>query len=178
MSLTFKKIVSKEDPVFHLCWDLYCSAFPLEERRELDYQLETLESPYFSFDAIYDCDKLVGFIGLWEFDEIIYIEHLAIFDNMRNGGYGRKVLADLAARTSKMILLEVEHPEEEIQHRRINFYKKQGFVMNDHFYAHPSYHGEDPVELLIMTYPQAISSEELDKFKEQNFPRIHFRYIE
>ncbi len=176
MSLFLKKIETKDDPSFLPCWDLYCSAFPLEERRELDYHLETMQSPYFSFDAIYEEEKLVGFIGLWEFESTVYVEHLAIFDNMRNGGYGRKVLAHLIENTSKTILLEVEHPEEEIQYRRINFYKQQGFVMNDHFYAHPSYHGEEPLELLIMTYPEAISSDELDQFKEKNFPRIHFRY--
>ncbi len=177
MSLHFKKIERKDDPFFLPCWDLYCSAFPLEERREMDYHLETMQSPFFSFNAILDGDQLVGFIGIWEFETVVYIEHLAIFDNKRNGGYGRKVLAQLIANTTKTILLEVEHPEDEIQHRRINFYKQQGFVMNDHFYAHPSYHGEDPLELLVMTYPNAISIEDLDRFKEDNFPRVHFRYV-
>ncbi|MFI3301569.1 MAG: GNAT family N-acetyltransferase [Rikenellaceae bacterium] len=175
--ITRINIPSSEAEHFDACWELYESAFPPEERREKVYHIETMARKEFHFDAIMDNDKLVGVIGWWNFEHIIYVEHLATLPSMRNCGYGRKILSALKQdRNDKTILLEVEHPTYPIAQRRIGFYEREGFMLNWHTYIHPPYRGTDWVSLLIMTYPNAISNSELETFKSECFPVIHFRH--
>ena len=52
----------------------------------------------------------------------------AVDPAQRNGGHGKNVLNHLCQLLQHPIVLEVEMPEEEMAQRRINFYKRQGFV--------------------------------------------------
>ncbi len=170
------KVTSDNKELFNKCWRLYTSAFPEEERRPLEYHLEALKRKEFLFEAIFDNEIFVGIICWWSFNEIIYIEHLAIEDNLRSFGYGKKILNLFIGEHLKPILLEVEAPEDDIKQRRIEFYKRIGFKLNGYNYAHPPYSGCEFVELLVMTYPTAITRGELNRFINECFPIIHFRY--
>lgn len=172
--ITRVNIPTPNSPYFDECWGLYECAFPPEERRELGYHIETIMRREFYFDAIMDNGELIGVVGWWDFDDITYIEHLAILPTLRNGGYGRRVLS-LLKQECKTILLEVEHPTDTITQRRIGFYEREGFVLNHHTYIHPPYRGVKWVNLLIMTYPNSISIDELERFKTNYFPIVHFR---
>ncbi len=176
--ITRHRITQQCDPLFQPSWSLYISAFPEEERRSLPYQLATLQRNDFYFEALYNEDTFIGIIGWWDFAEVRYIEHLATSPLLRNGGYGKRILASFARESNKPILLEVEHPEDELTKRRVGFYERQGFVLNPHHYAHPSY-GNDPdalVALQIMTHPSPISESDLQHFMLCYFPVIHFRH--
>ncbi len=169
-------IRDRQNPHFAECWGLYESAFPSAERREEWYHHQTMENSCFHFDALVDGEELIGLVGWWGFDSIIYIEHLATFAHLRNRGYGRAILSKFKAmEPTKSLLLEVEHPIDDLTHRRIAFYERAGFVLNHHHYAHPPYRGSEMVELLVMTYPNPITREDLDLFKSSYFPQIHFR---
>lgn len=172
------RIEGESDRFFMECWDLYLEAFPVEERRPLDYHLETLNSAEFHFQAIVDGDIFIGFIAWWDLADVRYIEHLATSPAIRGGGYGKKILSDFIADSDKPILLEVEHPADEIKARRISFYERLGFTLNNHAYAQPPYDltSDKYLSLLVMTYPKAITAEELEHFKSNNFPTIHFRH--
>ncbi len=160
---------------FEECWELYECAFPPEERRERDYHIETMSRKYFHFDAIIEGDELIGMVGWWDLKSVQYIEHLAVLPTLRNGGYGRRILEFIKSKSNKVVLLEVEHPTIPIAKRRIGFYEREGFILNPHTYIHPPYRGNEGVNLLIMTYPNAISLDELEHFKRDYFPIIHFR---
>lgn len=174
--ITSKRINSSEAEAFKPLWDLYEDAFPTDERRPLNYQVEAMQYEQYHFEALYDAETLIGFVAWWQTASHIYIEHFATFPHLRNKGYGSLFLEQFSKFHSSPILLEVEAPEGDLTKRRIAFYERIGFVLNEHPYAHPSYHGAAPVQLKIMTYPHAISAEELDEFKQKGFPLIHFRY--
>ena len=56
----------------------------------------------------------------------------------------------------------MEPPETELTRRRIGFYERNGFVLNDYDYVQPSLgEGKDPVPLRIMTWPRGMDREEL-----------------
>ena len=173
--LEFSQIVSSSDPYFDACWSLYNSAFPIEERRDLDYHLEAMTRSAFKFNALLDNGVLVGFFSFWDIDNFFYLEHLAIEENFRNGGYGKKVLALLQSLTKKTIILEVEHPSDDIKKRRIGFYERNGFLLNDYVYNQPPYSGEQYVSLLLMTYPRLVDKMEFDSFVKDSLPIVHFR---
>ncbi len=175
--ITKQRVDRVDCDTFRRCWELYCAAFPECERRDEEYQKRTLQRDNYSFYALWDGDCCVGFISVWEFEDVAYIEHFAIFEAMRGGGYGRETLTQFIKESKKPILLEVEHPDTEIAARRIEFYRELGFSLNDHKYEHPPYQGDDFVSLLIMTYPSPISEQELEQFKKQHFPAIHFEYF-
>ena len=51
------------------------------------------------------------------------------------------------------VVLEVEMPTEEMSKRRIGFYERLGYVLDDHVYFQPPYRqGEPLLEMRLMTY--------------------------
>ncbi|MFR9619811.1 MAG: GNAT family N-acetyltransferase [Rikenellaceae bacterium] len=175
--LTRERISTQENPLFPLCWGLYESAFPLEERRAHDYHIETLERPNYHFEAILDQSQPIGFIGWWDLNEMVYIEHFATSPTLRGGGYGGRVLQQFIEQMQRPIILEVEHPTDNISQRRIGFYQRLGFQLNQHPYSHPSYQqpSDERVSLMIMTHPAEVSYEQLENFSHNHIPLIHFR---
>jgi len=148
-------------------YDIMENSFPKDERRSYEAQEALFEKKEYSIYGEWTGDKLLGFIAVWEFEEFVYIEHFAVDEAHRNGGRGRTMLIELLQMTGKSAVLEVEPPETEDAERRIGFYERNGFVLNDHHYVQLSL-GEDrePVELKIMSYPRAIDREVFDKVKD------------
>lgn len=171
------KIEGAEHPFFRPCWELYLSAFVENERRGLDYQMEAMSKTNYNFEAILDDEELIGVIGWWSLAMCDFVEHLATFPSVRNRGYGAILIQEYINATEKPILLEVEPPVGEIERRRIGFYERLGFCFNEHNYAQPSYSGGDELELMVMSYPSLITEQELDEFKRESFPIVHFRYF-
>ncbi len=170
------RIFSSDDKLFPFFWELYSASFPEEEIRPLDYQIETLEKDIYHLEIIEDNGEPIGFLAWWDLDDNIYIEHFATSPVVRGKGYGERVLRGFIEESSKTILLEVEHPDSDINIRRISFYMRIGLCLNELDYAHPSYHNpnDDYISLLIMSYPQLVDSSYLQYFKEKFFPIIHF----
>lgn len=176
--ITRKPVKSEKDSYFAPCWSLYEEAFPREERRKLNYQLDTLEREEYHFEAlINECGEFVGFIAWWEFATLRFIEHLATTPASRGRGYGKEVLESFMHESTSPVLLEVEHPHNELAARRIKFYERLGFILNPHSYAQPpmDLSTDEYLSLLVMTYPHPINKQELKHFKTNYFPKIHFK---
>ncbi len=157
------RFIDVTDKAFNTVFDKMTTAFPYEERRDYFDQMECLKNSRFKFSEIYDDDTAVGFIALWVFDSFVFIEHIAIDENKRGGGYGTKAI-ELVKKTYNLpLILEAEAPETEIQKKRITFYERLGFKVNSYDYTQPSYHGGEGVPLMILSYPEFINE---DKFKE------------
>lgn len=144
----------------------------------MEYHLETMEAKSFSFEAIFDGSKFIGVIAWWQFDTLRFIEHLATLPAVRGEGYGERILHEFASAQLSPIILEVEHPTCEMSRRRIGFYERNGFALNDYPYSHPPYHTNQKefVSLMLMSYPRAISASEAEDFKRECYSKVHFRY--
>ena len=65
----------------------------------------------------------------------------------------------------KPILLEVELPYSTINQRRITFYERIGFKLNQHYYEIPPLKKSLlPLQLLLMSYPTEIYKNEVEQF--------------
>ncbi len=172
-----QNISSEGDSLFPFCWDLYIAAFPTEERRAKDYHIETMGREQFHCDVIIDSNEPIGILFWWDLTEFTFVEHFATTPAVRGKGYGNQILSEFISTNKKPTLLEVEHPTDEISRRRIGFYERMGFVLNDHPYRHPSYQQikDEFVDLKVMTYPNSITDMELQRFISDEFPTIHFR---
>lgn len=138
--------------------NLYMSAFPEAERRDWQALISLCESnPDFEIRVVRDDDRSVGFISLWQWSEWRYVEHFAVDASCRGRGVGADVLRAFLAEGSTPVVLEVEMPVDEMSKRRIEFYRRLGFVLHDGFpYIQPSYgEGRPSLPMCLMTYGAA-----------------------
>lgn len=130
------------------------TAFPLQERRNSDQQRKnTDENQLFHNTLITDDVLPIGLLTYWDFDTFVYIEHFAIDNSLRDRGYGSQALERFRQKINRPIVLEAEEPTDEITSRRIQFYQRQGFILQDIPYLQPPYRSKDEwFPLKLMTY--------------------------
>jgi len=161
------------DNYFHKAWELYEDAFPLEERRLLDAQVRVMKKPNYHFEIIIDKKQLIGFLLWWDFETHRYIDHFATSTHQRNKGFGKLILEGFMANNNKPILLEVELPNSTINQRRIKFYERIGFKLNQHYYEVPPINEDQlPLQLLLMSYPNLLSTKDVEQFIKRCHPII------
>lgn len=150
--IKLRRIISPEDTDFSKLVALYIESFPPEERRNIS-QLERLllQRPAMFFNAV-ECDgQLSGLFVYWNFGDFWYLEHLAVYPDMRNKKIGQQILDFVCENLAGMRLLEVEPAEEEMAIRRVNYYQRNGYKILHKEYVQPSYNGvNSPVPLWIM----------------------------
>lgn len=162
--MKLERITDTGHPVYGRAMELYQLSFPFHEQRERLSQERILQDSEYHFSLIYDGSSFAGLVLYWETDEFIYIEHLCILPEMRNRQYGQKTLS-LLREKNKLLLLEIDPPEDEISRRRKGFYERCGFLENQFAHIHPPYHRENQGHrLTIMTCPRAASEKEYGRF--------------
>ncbi len=140
--------VKQED--FEPIYQIMEASFPLDERRPYAQQRALLDRADYQIRALSD-GGLLGFITVYEMEEWVFAEHFAVAPQWRNQGIGSVILKELRQWTAKPICLEVEPPETKQAIRRIGFYRRNGFVLQDDPYVQPALSpGQSPVELKIM----------------------------
>lgn len=167
------RLENSSDNYFSEAWKLYEDSFLIEERRLLEVQIQVMKNPNYHFDILIEDEQLLGFIFWWDLETYRYIDHFATSEKQRNKGFGKLILENFIAATDKPILLEVELPNSSIDQRRIKFYERTGFKLNQHHYEVPaSSDDESPFQLLVMTYPDFVSSEDVEQFVKICHPII------
>lgn len=119
--------------------------------RKKDEFLKLVKDKKFNF-LIEELDnRLLGFISYWNItSEFLYVEHFVVDKELRGNGVGKLLLEKLQL-LSKHQILEVEPPHSEMDIKRIKFYEKFGFILNENEYFQPSYeHNGDKIPLKIM----------------------------
>ena len=149
---------------------IMAEAFPASERRTEEKQLALFNNvnykPYvFEKDGV-----LIGFILAWEISDFRFIEHFAVEKSYRGSGIGSRILSEYLLMNEKPVCLEVEPPLNSISERRIAFYKRLGFTLNNFEYFQPALQpGQKEVELKIMSYPKILSKEQFDFYRKRIF---------
>ena len=153
---------------FDKIYEIMELSFPIDEHRPYSEQLALFENPVYEIYTLNDSgtNQILGFIAIWEFDEIVFVEHFAVNPECRNGGIGSRILKELGELLNKRMCLEVELPESDITKRRIGFYERNGFFLNEYPYVQPALSkGQGEVPLLIMTTGGKVSEEEFVEIK-------------
>lgn len=159
---------------FEKVFDLMVEAFPVDERRTFDEQKELLSNPIFDIYVLKDDEsEIKGFISIYRFEKFVYVEHFAVNPKYRNLGLGHKILSNLTACFSRL-LLEVEVPETEQAKRRIGFYERNGFYLNDYPYIQPPISkSTNPIPLLLMTTGGKLTRNEYDEAKSTLYKGVY-----
>lgn len=155
--LTIKRITEKNSPWFTDVDTLYESAFPAHEKREPEAKIYALSRSNYALQAWFDGEQFIGMIGAWSFEKYTYIEHLAVNDQLRAQGYGKRMLTHFL-QMHPLTILEIDPLTTEIACKRLRFYQSLGFTENCFEHFHPSYHqGTADHPLIVLSYPQQIS---------------------
>lgn len=162
----------KED--FDNVFSLMETSFPKDEYRPYEEQKALLENPAYSLYGQKSGGQLQGFMALWKFDGFTFIEHFAVNPAFRNGGIGSGMLQELVNAETGRVCLEVELPDNDLASRRIGFYRRNRFFLNDYPYMQPSISkGRTPVPLRIMTWKEPVSEEDFETIRTVLYREVY-----
>lgn len=152
-------VYSKENPMpenkFKILFEIMEKSFPAEEHGSKRLHCAELLKKEFRCMCYEPQGVPVGFMNYYEFREenLIFLEHFAVNPDIRGNGLGSRLMEHFKEICSPLpIVLEVEPPENEIERRRIEFYKRMGFVLNEGEYFQPPFtEGCPDVPLKLMS---------------------------
>ncbi len=164
---------------FWRVYHLLSSALPQNEMRTRSEQEKLLDDNRYVLLCAIEEDTIIGFIALWQFAEFIFIEHFAIDEFMRGKGIGGEMLDYLKGEFNLPIVLEVELPGSTAEaSRRIEFYKRHGFHLNEYeYFQPPMQEGFELLPLKIMSSPLPLSEDEFKSVKRNLYKDV-YRFFE
>lgn len=152
--------------------------FNFDEYGTYNDQKELFTCPLYTPYGIKENNKIIVFISIWTLNNFSFIEHFLVDKNYRKKGLGTKTLNEVLKITNNLTCLEVEPPINELNIRRIEFYKRNGFYLNKYNYKQPSMaSNKQPIDLLIMTFPKAIDEKEFNNIKLELYNSVYKKYI-
>lgn len=152
-------------------YNLLQDSFPTDEYRPYDAQLALLSEPRYTLWTTAERNAL---ISVWSFSDFAFIEHLAVAPACRNAGLGSQVLRTLLASLSCPVCLEAELPETGLARRRLAFYQRNGFVINEFPYLQPSYGaGRCPVPLCILSTGAALTEAQFESIRNTLYREVY-----
>ena len=150
-------------------------SFPTEEYRRRKEQEELLGDERYTLWCYEEEGVVIGFAAVWELERFWFLEHLAVEPVCRGKGVGGLLLDALVARSPGRVILEVEPPETHLARRRVDFYTRHGFCINEYPYRQPSIsRGKPDIPLQVMSYPSPLDEETFRQTKKQLY-RIVYR---
>jgi GNAT superfamily N-acetyltransferase len=163
----YRKLAGSSDALLAKVEQTYLNSFPEAERRSLSLFRELLDKePQFRVYALVTNDTYIGFITEWVFEAFVYVEHFAIDETARNGGFGAAAMKQFIEQVTQPVVLEVELPTDELSTRRIGFYERLGFIPDHHAYQQPPYNkGGSWLPMRLMTYGRIDLEKSFDSVK-------------
>jgi ribosomal protein S18 acetylase RimI-like enzyme len=151
------------------------ASFPASECRTFDSQKALLKHP--SYRLITEKNEqghIVAFLAGWDFMHFRFVEHIAVDSSIRGGGRGKKLMSRFISESDIPVVLEVEPPVDEWTRRRIRFYERLGFHLNQFEYVQPPLRqGQADLRLQIMSYPVELSEQEFAPYKQLLYTEVY-----
>lgn len=178
MNIQYNWILAEKTD-FPRIYEIMQAAFPPSEIRSYDGQLQLMNHRYYRLYIQKQQERIIAFLAVWEFDDINFIEHFAVDSAYRGDGLGQKMLKEYLSHAVKPVFLEVEPPTTDIAHRRIKFYERIGFHLNQFDYRQPALQvGQKPLLLKNMTYPNPVEEILFHYYKKMVFETVYSTKID
>lgn len=173
------------EALFEEIYAIYQAAFPAAERRTKEGQRAVLGNPAYRMRGICEPEDggaegaLCAFIGYWELESGIFLEHLATVESCRGKGYGRMLIEECiqeGREKGKPLFLEIEPVDEAdpMTGRREAFYHRCGFFTNDFYYEQmPLKEGDKPIPLWVMSWPKAMEEKGFLPYKREIYREVY-----
>lgn len=160
---------------FEEVYDIMLDSFPESERRGRKEQFDLLSDARYKIAVRRGGDgRICAFLAYWELNGITFLEHFAVAEHLRGGGLGGAFLDELTESLKGTICLEAELPETDIAARRIAFYERHGFFLNDYRYVQPPLgEGRAAQPLKIMSYGKTLTAEEFEHIRAEVYAAVY-----
>lgn len=137
-------------------------AFPESERRDLAEIRNCLESAPLQLLTASRESQVLAVLLVWNLPDVTFLENFAVRADCRGQGIGAELLHQVSEIWKKPQVLEVEIPQTELQRRRIAFYQRCGFFLNETYpYRMPNLHGDGPaMPLHLMSKPHPLTDDQ------------------
>lgn len=164
-----------DDITFDRVYAIMKASFPNIERRTYDGQKALLRDPHYRvLTETDDGGSILAFLAAWEFPAFRFVEHIAVDPGTRGGGVGGRLMTAFLAQSPKPVVLEVEPPATGLQRRRVGFYERLGFLLNDYAYSQPPLQeGQPDLPLKLMSYPRLLTEAEFETCRETLYMRVY-----
>lgn len=115
-----------------------------------------------------------AFIIGYQFEDYLFLELFMVQKQLRNQGIGQNFLKEILKEANTPIILEVEHPTNDITKRRIAFYERLGFHLNICDYKMPIFDEEHGgVPLYLMSYPNKLTEREIIEYYSKIYKDVY-----
>ena len=150
------------------------SSFPPDEYRDYSSQKALFYEKRYKLFCKKNSGCVVAFIAVWEFDEFVFVEHFAVDKSLRGKGTGTQMLAEIKEKFNKQLCLEVEPPVDEITKRRVGFYSRNGFFLNEYDYVQPAMlDGKNPIPLMVMSSGSILDKNRFELVKSILYKEVY-----
>lgn len=163
---------------FDKVFKLMKESFPESEYQTYEKQQKLLNTKEYKILTKYDENKnLIAFMALWDFPELVFIEHLAVSPLCRGGGIGTKFMKEVMEKYNKQIILEIEPPKNDIAAKRCRFYERLGFSICDfEYYQKPLRENQPKLRLNLMSYPEPLDKNRFEYVKDFLYRNV-YKYV-
>lgn len=161
---------------FDAVFSIMEESFPADEHRPYAEQKALLNDPRYDIYVLTDPKngETKAFLALWRFADFAYIEHFAVASKYRSQGLGSQILREAGQMLGRPLCLEVELPKNDMAKRRIAFYRRNHFFLNEYPYMQPPISkGRNPLPLMIMTLENPITEEQFEKIKTVLYQNVY-----
>ena len=148
---------------------------PSKEIKEYNYMKDTFHAGLYQVLTLKDNDQIVGIMSFYQHDDFRFIDYFAIDGSLKGKGMGSKMLQYFINLDDKMVILEVEHPEDEQSKRRIAFYQRNGLYLNDQFeyFVPPVRNLKHRLYFHLMSSKRKINNIEFEKYYPQILKMVY-----
>lgn len=163
------------DHEFDLAYKILEASFPKSELRAYKSLKKCFQEGKVVLYGIKLNEILTGVIMCWECDSCVFLENFAVKESARGLGLGSIILKYIKANyKNKLIVLEVENPHDDLSHRRVGFYERNGFIFSNYGYMQPKINDDiNEIPLLLMSYPKALDKMLFLKVKNDLFKNVY-----
>lgn len=153
---------------FDAVYELMQQSFPPDEIRPAQGQSALFAYPEYQVMVSHDsAGAVAGMMAVWQFPDFVFLEHFAVSPACRGCGWGTRMLQALLREWAKPVCLEVELPQAMMARRRIAFYERNGFCLNDYDYIQPPMaEGQQSVPLRIMSRGSRLNAEQFEALRD------------
>lgn len=160
---------------FDRFYQILSNNFPTKEIKEYNYMKDTFHAGLYQVLTLKDNDQIVGIMSFYQHDDFRFIDYFAIDGSLKGKGMGSKMLQYFINLDDKMVILEVEHPEDEQSKRRITFYQRNGLYLNDQFeyFVPPVRNLKHRLYFHLMSSKRKINNIEFEKYYPQILKMVY-----
>ena len=168
--ITFTNLADSDHS--HFAQNLFEEAFPEQERPPFS-TIRQRDAGKFHFLVAENGSQPVGILTYWTFDDLVYVEHFAIDEDLRNQGLGKAVFLNFLSQQQEQVVLEVELPNTEEADHRVEFYASMGFFQNPQPYVQPSYHNDSRTVPMIIMSKYELDDDEFSEIRTLLYREVY-----